>query len=93
MKDTDWKKQINGTYDEYWIDLLSEDQFYRACVKADGCIHFYQSCNGRFNEEGVHEPEKDTEDYIHICDVEQWIERLTSLRDWAKRHFGEEWNV
>lgn len=33
----------------------------------------------------------DEGEYIHICDLEDFIKRLEELRDLAKTHFGPKW--
>ena len=33
----------------------------------------------------------DNVDYMHVCDIDEMIERLTELREMARVHFGEHW--
>lgn len=57
---------------------------YRANVKFDGCVHFnrdYHASTGG---------DEDT-DYLHICDLDEVIDILTTVRMMAKEHFGDHW--
>lgn len=51
-----------------------------AAVKWDGCVNLWRTYDG---------PKE--RDYIHICDLDEYIEQLIALRDAAKAHFKDNW--
>ncbi len=59
--------------------------WYDAWVKFDGCIEFK-----RFFNLPKGDPDQDAEDFdgMHICDLDQVIERLQSLRKVAVEYFA-----
>jgi hypothetical protein len=75
-----WAPVPGGTVADHWIDLQTEDGLYKAVVKWDGCIHF--------NRYYLYDPEPD---YLHICDLDEFIQQLQELRDAALLHFGTPW--
>ena len=96
MSDTDWKKNPKGIYESHWIDLISdvdEDGHYwwKCYVKWDGCIQIDRAFNVPFGEPTRDGDHMAMEDGLHLCDLDEFIERLTKLRDAAKAHFGKEW--
>ena len=94
--DMDWEQRPDKTSDHLVLHLRDPDGWYEAMVKWDGCIHFYQAGNVPFDatfgqSEGPRD-ESACDDYIHICDLDDFIARLAALRDAARAHFGEkEW--
>jgi hypothetical protein len=79
-------------HDDYGIEDFYGDAI--ACVKSSGCIHFLYAHSGHFNQgeddfQSAHNGENGT--YIHICEIDKWINMLTSLKSKAKEHFGSEW--
>jgi hypothetical protein len=67
----------------HWLELRDPDGWYEASVKWDGCVHFLRHFN---------EPDgKGDTDYLHICDLDEEIARLTALRDMSRAHFGPDW--
>ena len=72
---------------DHWVDLvLNEDgcHWYKAAVKWDGCIHFNRAYNEPFNN---NPRDSDNEDYIHICDIDEYIEILQKLKVKAIEYF------
>lgn len=76
---------------EHWLSLLGTHGWYTAIAKWDGCIHLNKAGNVHFDTEGKIPVEQDDSEYMHICDLDDFIERLQSLRDEAKKHFGAAW--
>ena len=79
---------------DHWVEFLDaemedpESRWYKASVKWDGCVHFNRYYNTPMSFEEDHKDGKDV-DYMHICDLDQLIDRLTELRDKAKAYFTE----
>lgn len=68
-----------------WLELKDPDGWYDAVVKWDGCIHFRRY----FNDPMDHPNRKsEDQDYLHICDIDETIKRLQSLKEAALNHFG-----
>ena len=61
------------------------DGWFHASVKWDGCVDFRQYFNFPRGDSKSHE------NYIHICDLDGFIERLTALRDLASKKWSGEW--
>lgn len=88
-----WVDKPLGTKADHWIDLIykedgQNDWWVECSVKSDGCIHYNQCSNLPFGD--VDQEENDIE-YLHICDLDNFIERMIKLRDKAKEHFGDKW--
>lgn len=64
---------------------------YGASVKFDGCIHFWTWANGKGYGHECEDKCDCCENYLHICDIDQMIEILQTLKKKAKEHFGEKW--
>lgn len=100
-----WKDKPQGTKEDHWIDLIwqdgseEEDRWMEAAVKWDGCIHFNKAGNIPFSKEYGESEDKKREshgacdDYIHICDIDQFINILIELKKKAQDHFKnhDEW--
>ncbi len=78
----------------HWVDLRfvegtdeGDQHWFAASVKWDGCIHFHKAYNYPFGEFAKNEPEGN-QDYIHICDLDDYIEKLIALRVAAKKYFA-----
>lgn len=90
-----WKPRPNSPISEAYISLIDDEKnndnhwWWQADISFDGCIHFSRAYNSPF----PHDTEKNPmSDYIHICDLDEFIERLKALREAAINHFGEGWN-
>jgi len=82
-----WEVDQSKT-DEYLLELHDPEDWYKAGVRWDGCIHFYQSMNRRLNEQ---DPNSLDVSYIHICYIDDFIKRLQEIKQKAIEHFGENW--
>ncbi len=97
-----WKDKPNGTKESHWIDLIYQDgheeddnHWMAASVKWDGCIHLSTAGNVPFCKEyGDANGKRDEaacDDYIHICNIDDYIKKLLQLKDAAVKHFGDKW--
>lgn len=98
-----WIKDPNKKFSDTWLELIEvfDDEldpdyhWTHAIVKNDGCIHFNKAGNVPYAlEYGYSDQKRDyyaCDDYIHICELDDFIESLINLRNEARRHFGKEW--
>lgn len=91
---SDWIRDPKDRNENHWVSLKyvtpidkGLEHWWSASVKWDGCIHFSRAYNEPFKEHG-HNGSEDNSDYIHICDIDEYIEILTKLRDAAKIYFA-----
>ena len=87
-----WKLDTErGNSNEYYAFLIAEDGgWYRASVKFDGCMEFERAFNTPFPlQKG--DDARELVDRIHICDIDETIALLQSLKVAAAKHFGEWW--
>jgi len=77
----------------YGSDTWEEDGYwYYADIRWDGCIHFNHAGNIPFgNKYKDRNNGEACDSYYHICDIDELIERLITLRNEARNHFGEDW--
>jgi hypothetical protein len=75
---------------EYVLELHDPDDWYKADVRRDGCVHLYQSSNRRLSEQEVNLSNPDVS-YIHICYIDGFIKRLQNIKQKAMEHFGPHW--
>jgi hypothetical protein len=61
------------------IEVKDDDDFRKAHIKWDGCVHYHESTDEYPDE------------YLHICDLPGQIEFLQSCLAAARSVFGEEW--
>lgn len=70
--------------------VLEDEQFghEEVTLKWDGCIDYMMSFNG-------FKPSEDTTgentQYLHICDIDEMIEKLQALKKYGKEHFNNEY--
>ena len=76
-----WQIDQKETQD-HWLKIDDPEKCYDAVVKWDGCIDLYK----RYPNELEDDP-----DYVHICDLDDFIARLLELKRIALQHFGEDW--
>lgn len=72
------------TEDEpYRFVAVDPEGWWRAAVKEDGCISF-----SRFFNRPLFAPDREPDDeaQMHICELDDLIERLTALKALADRH-------
>lgn len=69
----------------HWLELVEYFDgrvYHRASAKWDGCIHFTT-----WGNDG--ETESDHGSYIHICEIDDIIDRLQRLKVAAAEHFKD----
>lgn len=72
---------------EYCVDLANDYGDFFVNAKWDGCCHIYRYYNGDTFETG---DQKGDGDYIHICDLREFISFLTAIADIAENIQGFE---
>lgn len=79
---------VRDKTENHWLEIKDPEGWHYAVVKWDGCIHF-----NRYYNTPKDEQEKDSEDndYLHICSVDDMINRLQALKEEAIKHFGNNW--
>ena len=90
-----WIETPENKNEDHWVDLIFQDEegnhWNQAAVKWDGCIHLWRGYNTPLNKQI---PEKNDADYIHICDLYEYIQMLVGLKEKALDYFkehGMEW--
>mgnify|MGYP001609966408 FL=1 len=86
----EWIENPKGIKSDALIYLIYQSyedgkHWISAGVKFDGCIHLRRAYNHPFPKEDEYQ------DYIHICDIDDYIKLLLSLKKKAIEHFCEEW--
>ena len=56
---------------------------FRAGVRFDGCVHLHMDSM----DWNTGEPDREDSDYMHICDLDDFIKALQELRESAREHF------
>ena len=75
-----WKILEDKSSDS-WLEVQDPEGWYSAVVRFDGCIHLNRHHNYPLSERD--------NDYIHICDIDDMIERLESLKKLALDYYVE----
>lgn len=81
---------------DHWLEVREPDGWYAAVVKFDGCIDLRRYLNDPLAADRGQDDYQGAdwqEDSIHICDVDDMISRLQSLKAEALKHFGPDWNT
>jgi hypothetical protein len=58
-------------------------------AKWDGCVDYRQYSNGYEYDHKCGDDCQCCEDYIHICDVDNFIDVLKSIKEQAVKNYGE----
>jgi len=82
MPDGKWHLESDKT-GTHWVQFAIECSIgkLRVGTKWDGCTHLWLDVGG------------DDECYHHICDLDEFITYLQTVRDKARRYFGGEFGV
>lgn len=92
MENKFWKIDEKETTDSWLTVIDNEDPelgvWYKAIVKWDGCIHLNRYFNNPYIKNEKSE-ENDAPDYIHICELNNYINRLIALRDIANEFYKD----
>jgi hypothetical protein len=75
---------------EHWLKVDDGEGWWSAFVKWDGCLEITRYFNLPWGDESLPESERDAST-LHLCSIDDAIQRLELLRDMARRHFGAEW--
>lgn len=88
MSDIQWvrKEGDDVTHDHHFTTLTDGIGWWEARVVNGGCFDLTRYHNDPFGG-----GDDDNVDRIHICDLDDLIERLQALKVAAKSHFGEAW--
>jgi hypothetical protein len=72
-------------------NVVLEDEEYgydEVTLKWDGCVDYRIGFNGvKASEDNTGENSQ----YIHICDIDEMIEKLQALKEYGKKHFNNEY--
>ncbi|MBX4189673.1 hypothetical protein KW791_00025 [Candidatus Parcubacteria bacterium] len=98
-KKGNWKETNPEENERGYVELMfqhpecvDDQHWYKATVRHDGCIHFYRAYNEPFtNKLGIRHT---NQDYIHVCDIDEYIDILQKLKKTAVKYFakhGRKW--
>jgi len=86
--------KINETNDgELVVSVELRDKNYNTLelnFKWDGCVNLWKRYNGYTNDDEFSTEVEENIDYIHICDLEEYINQLQEVLVIAKDILGEE---
>jgi len=86
--------KINKTNDgELIVSVELRDKEYNTLelsFKWDGCVNLWKRYNGYTNDDEFSQEIEGNMDYIHICDLEEFINQLQEVLIIAKDILGEE---
>lgn len=86
--------KINKTNDDKLIVSVElRDKIYNTIeldFKWDGCINLWKRYNGYTNDSEFSKEVEENMDYIHICNLEEYINQLQEILVIAKDILGEE---
>ena len=83
--ETSWKPAVG-------ISVRDDQDCWRADIRVDGCVHLWQGHNGPIGNRLDEGAEDDgLVDYMHLCSLNEMIDRLVSLREVARSHYGPHW--
>ena len=76
--------------DSPWLEIRDPKGWFSATVKDVRCVDLHRYHNVPCTER-TDEDHPQIIDYIHICDIDDLIERLQELKIRAKMHYGDDW--
>ena len=71
------------------LTLVGKDEDKEVYIKWDGCVDILKYDNGFTTNDEYSEEKENNTDYIHICDLEDFIKELQEALDIAKDIIGE----
>lgn len=86
MSTPHWVEEPENT-DEYFLAIHDPEGWWRAGIRWDGCVNLDCFRNIPFHADPKRESHQCCDDYIHICDVDDLIARLQSLKEMAQEYF------
>lgn len=79
-----WEIIPENTMD-HWLEVKDPEGWYSAIIKLDGCVEFTRYFNApMFNED------EDDASSIHLCSLDDAIERLQALKQISNEFFKTE---
>jgi hypothetical protein len=89
----EWVQDPRSETHEACLCLVDKSGWWDVFVKFDGCVHIRAYSNAaRDDQHKLPSPlREDSTDYMHICDLDEFIAGLQALRAAAVQHFGEGW--
>ena len=82
-------KVIDEETEDHFLVVEDPNGWYEAYVKWDGCITYNKLHNVPLPQTGEHPQLIES---IHICDIDEEIERLQELKKVSIKHFGDIFN-
>lgn len=72
------------------VKLVDKDcRNQSAYIKWDGCTDYNKYDNGYTEDDEYSADKEENTDYIHVCYIEEMIQRLQELKQIAKEHFDK----
>lgn len=71
----------------YTLEIKDPEGWRSARVRWDGCVHYYRYFNTPLGMDAKNDNEENN--YIHICDIDEEIARLQSLKRLATNWFAQ----
>ena len=84
-----WTIDDNQTK-SHWLVTRDQDGWWEAVCKWDGCVDLQHFGNIPYDEDPERENPQCCDDYIHVCDLKEYVERLQALLTLAQDFFGDE---
>jgi len=86
-------REINDTAiaESHWLDFRDKEGWWSGFIKWDGCMELYKYANNPLEPGQLQRTDATRDacdDGMHICDIDDMIERLQSLKRLAIEHFG-----
>ena len=75
---------------DHCLNLTDPEGWWRVFIKWDGCFELDHFHNYPLTDPVYDDPESEHNDWdrMHICDIDDMIERLTALKEMAEKHFS-----
>ena len=86
-------EKINKTEDGTVISIVVVDKEYREAhvsFKWDGCVDYNKFSNGYTVDDEDSKSKAESADYIHICDIDDMIEKLQEIKKIAEENFDKQ---
>lgn len=93
MRHWEIRKVIKSLDDKEVVSIEVVDKKYRdasVSFKWDGCINYHKYENGYTVDDEYSEDRNKTSQYIHICDINDMIEKLQEIKKIAEEHFSKD---
>jgi hypothetical protein len=84
--------KTNKTSDGTTVSINVVDKEYRNAsvwFKWDGCVDYHKFENGFTVDDKPSKEKSETSQYIHICELDEMIERLQEIKKIAEQYFNK----